>query len=627
MQNIQLLEEQYLKAKIAYYEGEPILSDTEFDALEQLLKHNGSKVIEQVGSKRKDFDFAHPTKMLSLLKIQTETIENGTNYMEDEFHNWYNKRAKIIDRSVSLLASPKFDGNAINIIYRGTKLSSVLTRGDGSYGKDITKRFRKMIPNEISVRDLRINDSDTIEIRCEVVINIKTFNEKYSKDFANPRNYVAGVIGKDEEDDLKVSELSIIPLHFLVNGKHIEQRHFSPNILFGLNVNKMFIPDIYVSIIKSYEELRKAYEYQLDGVVISFPIQYREMLGENSHDPEWSVSVKFVPIEATTEYEGIEWSVSKRGEIIPTVLLKPVLLDGSVVKRASGYNASYILKKKIGIGALISIFKAGDIIPEIQNVVSVLDMTLDDLPKVCPSCGTKLEFNDVHLICTNTKCEGRIAKQLANALKILDIKRIGDKTIEPFAKNFLNMYELIRWVFLYGETPDIEQYDIKHGSRSQEIFVDAFKNMKSLNYEQVIQMLGYENVGNKISIQLAKEHAGLDFDYSHLERAVVEKIRDPKVSNYIKGVVEDLERMGIMIDRPKKKDNNGFGICMTGSPKTFGFKTKEDFLLQFTNIKEVSLSDPDCKYLITDSYESTSNKMGVAKKKGIEIRTYGDFKI
>jgi len=131
MDNIQHLEEKYLKAKIAYYEGTPFLTDAEFDALEALLKEKGSKAIEQVGSKRKDFDFAHPTKMLSLAKIQTEE----GNYMEADFQKWFQKRSQMINGHKPILyASPKFDGNAINIIYRGTDLANVLTRGDGFTG-------------------------------------------------------------------------------------------------------------------------------------------------------------------------------------------------------------------------------------------------------------------------------------------------------------------------------------------------------------------------------------------------------------------------------------------------------------------------------------------------------------
>ena len=631
MENIQILEEKYLKAKIAYYEGFPFMTDAEFDALESFLKEKGSKAPEQVGSKRKDFDFSHPTKMLSLSKIQTEETEAGTNYMEEAFQKWYQKRSQQIGKVSSLFSSPKFDGNAINIIYRGDTLANVLTRGDGFTGKDITRRFSLKLPQKLIIFGLDpITDEDVIEIRCEVVIKTKLFQEKYSAEFANPRNYVAGVIGKDDEDLEKMSELDIIPLNFLINGKFASPSIFSKNEIFSKNFNTIVPADDYVTTLKAYEMLREEYPYQLDGVVFAFPVEYRESLGENDHDPEWAIAIKFVPAEVVTSVEGIEWNLSKRGEIIPTLLLKPVFLDGSTVSRASGYNAKYVIEKGIGKGALVSIAKAGDIIPEIQKVIAPSSENAP-LPETCPACGKLAVWNDseVHIICSDPNCHGRIAKQLSYAVKILEIQRVGEKTIEPFAKDFKNMFELMVWVLGAGAaTKDIEKYGIKWNSRSHEIFVQAFMNIKSLTYTQVIQMLGYDNVGEKISTQLAREHAGLDYDYANLERALVAKLRSPEVSSYIKKVVLTLESLGITIDKPKAALTTGtIYVCMTGSPKPFGFATKADFISKFPMVEEVSISDKKCQFLITDDYNSTSNKMGVATKKGITIKTYGDFQV
>ena len=171
--DFRLLEDRYLKAKIAYYEGNPIMSDAEFDALETHLKSLGSKVPEQVGAKRKDFDFSHPTKMLSLAKLQTEATEDGTDYKEEDFRKWVNKNKAILGVLPELEASPKFDGNAINIIYQGTKLHNILTRGDGLTGKDITKRMAQHVPDELLLLGLDVQDTDTIEIRAEVVIDVQ----------------------------------------------------------------------------------------------------------------------------------------------------------------------------------------------------------------------------------------------------------------------------------------------------------------------------------------------------------------------------------------------------------------------------------------------------------------------
>lgn len=253
------------------------------------------------------------------------------------------------------------------------------------------------------------------------------------------------------------------------------------------------------------------------------------------------------------------------------------------------------------------------------------------LPTHCPSCNSLLSFDGIHLTCPNEDCTGRIAKKLSSAAAALDLKGIGGKTLEPFAKDFKNMYELMKWVLMGAQlkmNPNYEKYNIAKDSRSQEIFVNAFKNIRSLTYEQVIISLGYDNVGRKLSIQIAKEHCGLTPDYSGLEKALVALLHEPQVEAYIKSAVSTLEALGITIDKPKADvvNTNSVFVCMTGSPKIFGFAVKADFIAKFPNVVEVDLSNKRCQYLITDSYQSTSSKMKVAEKKNITIKTYGDFK-
>ena len=630
--NIQNLETQYLKAKVAYYEGNPLMSDTAFDAIEKELKAVGSKVINQVGSKRKDFDFPHPNPMLSLAKIQTESVDGVTNYQVETFQKWFNKINNLVFKSTgnhinNLFSSPKFDGNGINIIYVNGTLQSILTRGDGKFGKDITDRFQKYLPTQLDARD----SIPLMEIRCECVINQLVFDKKYfgkREDglYANARNFVAGVLGKDDYSLEKVADLTLIPVALLINGTQTDLDMLPKKLFSETFQKKLYLKD-YVDCIKSMEVLRQTFEIPLDGVVISAPYEYRDLLGENEHDPEWSIAIKFVSDEVVTRVMGIEWNISKTGELNPVVLLNPVELAGSIVKRASGYNAGYVVNNKIGADTFVSVAKAGDIIPEIQ-LITVESLVAFDLPTVCPHCESTLEFDGIHLICPNADCQGKIAKKLASASTSLDLKNVGGKTLEPFAKEFKNMYELMHWVLVYGNSTRIETFGIKYGSRSHEIFVNAFKNIKSLTYEQVIIMLGYDNVGKKLSIQIAREHCGLTPDYSGLERALVTMLHDKYVEAYIKTAVTTLESLGITIDKPKLQimNTNTVYACLTGSPKEFGYKTKEEFMSKFSTILEVSITDKNCQYLITDSYDSTSSKMKTAEKKGITIKTYGDFK-
>lgn len=639
--NLQNLETQYLKAKVAYYEGKPIMSDAAFDVLEAELKTSGSKVVEQVGSKRKDFDFPHPSPMLSLAKIQTESKENVTNYQEGQFQKWYKKVDGIIFKKFGvhieyLYRSPKFDGNGINIIYSNGTLQSVLTRGDGKFGKDITDRFKKRLPEII---DFSIG---LLEIRCECVIKQSTFDKKYlgkreDGKYANARNFVAGVLGKDDYSLEKVGDLTIIPVALLNDGKQVTLE-LVPEGIGDSNYQERISPKDYVKCIKEMEVLRETFEFPLDGVVLSVGYDFRGTLGENEHDPEWAIAIKFVPDEVVTRVNGIEWNISKTGEFTPVVLLNPVELAGTIVKRASGYNAGYVVNNRIGGDTFVSIAKAGDIIPEIQTITVESEKAFD-LPTVCPDCGSKLDFDGIHLACPNDLCVGKIAKKLASSSTALDLKNVGGKTMEPFAEDFKNIFEVIKWVRSEGEwTPEnkgsirhlrsIEKYGIKYDSRSYEIFISAFKSIKSLTYEQVIISLGYDNVGKKLSAQIAREHCGLVPDYTGLERALVSMLHEPKVEKTIKTAVSDLEKLGITIDKPKEEmvTKDTIYVCMTGSPKVFGFPTKAEFIAKFPNLVDVEITDKRCQFLITDSYTSTSSKMKTAEKKGIPVKTYGDYK-
>jgi DNA ligase (NAD+) len=351
------------------------MSDAAFDVIEKELKDAGSKVIEQVGSKRKDFDFPHPTPLKSLAKFQTESEKGVTNYREAEFSTWLSKREASVNAKFEYMYyTPKFDGSSVNIVYRDGKLESVLTRGDGKVGKDISDRFRKHLPASFPIPE---HTTEIIEIRCECVMLKSTFQKKYAAEFANARNIVAGILGKDDYSVEKVGDLTLVPLLFLINGKP-QEIHYLDELtydypIFGHTHSTKIRATVkdYMSSVKYMEGLRENFEFQLDGIVFALPVEFREQLGENDHDPEWAIAIKFVPEEAVTPVIGIEWNLGKTGELTPVVKLKPVQLAGTSVKRASGYNAGYILRNKITEGTFVSICKRGDIIPAIQKIISL----------------------------------------------------------------------------------------------------------------------------------------------------------------------------------------------------------------------------------------------------------------
>lgn len=625
MENLFSYENKYLSAKLMYYKGTPIMSDSEFDVLEKFLNENKSKVTMQVGYKSKDFNFTHPTKMLSLSKIQTELYEDGsTNYMENVFFQWFKKRTK--HGNTKLMSSPKFDGNGVNAIFIGGKFANVITRGGGNKGKDVTDIIGSIFPTEL-IFDGELKETDVIEIRCEIVIDKFLFDDKYKNLFANPRNYVAGVIGADVKNEEKVSELTPIALHFKLNGKF-----FSANLVmkneFVKTSDYQQIREYtdYVDIIKEYEELRPNFKFQLDGVVFAFEDEYREELGENDHDPEWSVAIKFIPEEATTDVIGISWNVGKTGELAPVILLNPAKLDGATVKRVSGYNHGFIINNKLGLNSTISIHRAGDVIPEVQSII-IESEDYSHIPSVCPSCGQHLSIEGIHLMCNNEKCSGRVGKQLVTNAKMLNLKGVGPRTLDWFSTDFEDLIDLIIWVKTFGDTNDIENYGIKYNSKSHQNFINIFNNIKSLTLPQVIVMMGYNNVGLKLAEQVSKLYSGQVPDWTSQDKSLVQLFYKDEIKQKIYDKISKLKNNGITIEQQKEViiNDDAIFVCMTGSPKEYGYSTKGDFLSNFNNVIDSSLSDKRCKYLITDDMSSTSSKMKTAEKKGITILTYIDF--
>lgn len=355
------LEQLYFQAKEAYYTGEPIMSDDEFDVLEAELKSMGSDAPYVVGAEDRKAKYSHPSPMLSLAKYQA--IRNSTSFgvaPTEQAVNWMKALGFLMYEG-----SLKYDGNSGNCIYNNGKLIQALSRGTGTKGRDITAKIKHNVPETIDLPGI-------VEVRGEVVIKVALFDTKYAATKKNARNYVAGVLSRDEVEDPAYAELDFIP---------VEIRHHIDNDIFFLPVGSipgfkfqptliMFKPESFEDVYKQMYKIRtEVSEYQLDGFVIKAPEAARPGLGENNHSPNWSVAIKFPPKEAITTIIDIQWNMGKTGEFTPIAIMEPVDLDGSMVRRATMYNYGYVIQNKIEPGTIVSICKSGDIIPQILRVL------------------------------------------------------------------------------------------------------------------------------------------------------------------------------------------------------------------------------------------------------------------
>jgi len=373
----------YLRCKEKYYNGEQSeLSDPEFDALEVKLKSEGSKVPYIVGTKKlisKEEKHNHPNPMLSLEKLQV--VDDNNLLEEPEF---FKRLLTWMKKSAEIEFTPKYDGNALNCIYRNGVLDKVVTRGDGEKGVDKTNKMKYIVPNTIS------DKSPVVEVRGEGLIPLSTFVEKYAVEgeIKNARNVLAGLLGTDDLPMEKILDI-VFAAYSYTKTSSSGKLEFAHNTMMDLHMmgfNKEYsvktaylqttgktdeqLIEEFTKIYQDFKSYRKnESEFLLDGIVLKYQESERYKAGETSHHPRWAMSVKFETEKVKTKILDIEWTVGTTGEINPVAILEPIELLGTMVKKASLYNLGKIVENGTWPGAEVLIRKSGEIIPQVVTVL------------------------------------------------------------------------------------------------------------------------------------------------------------------------------------------------------------------------------------------------------------------
>ena len=617
------LEELYLQAKKSYYTGESIMSDDEFDRLEEHLRMENSPVLDIVGFDDEDRNakFNHPSKMLSLAKYQasldgTPPTSSATAWMKKFNHSSYE-------------ATPKFDGNAVNYIYKNGKLQAVLSRGNGTAGRDYTTKLYNTAPSNIQFP----SDVEIVEVRGEIVIPTKVFDEKYSQ-FKNERNFVAGILNRDEDVSEIVSDFVFMAVEIRAHKYNAEMEYLPIQEYFPKwNFNAKFPLLIYIFSSNEFENAYKtlldyrqnACPFRLDGFVIKTQEKYRPEIGENSHDPNWSVAIKFPPQEAVTTIEKIQWNFGKTGEYTPIAIMEPVQLDGTTVTRATMFNYGYVIKNNCFPGAVVSIAKSGDIIPQIQKVLKKANTPITNHPTHCTKCNHELEITGVHLICSNETCEGKKYYKFIQGFNQLGIDGSGGAMIKKlWSAGFISAVELFE-KSKFTKEKLIASGEFKEGKTLNRLY-DQVVNIKELSLPKLLLMLGFDGMGRTTSKAITNQVAGLDFDYHGLEKRVVSGFGEGESKRLIvENAIKILSDNGITITKPESINKEDITFECTGSPTAFGYKTKKDFI-EYAKTKGYRHTGlKDAKILFTDDITSTSGKMKDAAKRGVTAKLYSEI--
>lgn len=507
-----------------YVLDNPSVPDSEYDALlneliqleEKFpsLKTNDSPS-QRIGGEVLD--------MFSKVQHQKPMLSLGNAFNEADLRDFDRKVRAVIGDDFSYVCELKIDGLAVSLRYENGLFEQGATRGDGTTGEDITANLKtiRSIP-------LRLNQAVSLEVRGEAFMPKKSFealnkakDENGEEPFANPRNAAAGSLRQLDPRIAASRNLDIFLYAIGDAGQTGIQSHSDGLDLLdslGFKTNKerkrcATIEDV-LQYIEAWQEKRPHLPYEIDGIVIKVDnLAHQEQLGTTVKSPRWAIAYKFPAEEVMTKLLSIELNVGRTGVITPTAVLEPVKVAGTTVKRASLHNEDLIREKDIKLGDMVVIKKAGDIIPEVVNVL-VEKRTGEEaeflMPTHCPECESELVRieGEVALRCINPKCPAQIREGLIHFVSrnAMNIDGLGERVIsqlfsEKLIEDVADLYTL-----QFDQLIQLERM----GEKSVHNLLEAIEASKQNSLERLLFGLGIRHVGAKAAKTIAMEFKTMD---------------------------------------------------------------------------------------------------------------------
>lgn len=514
------------KASYEYYTLDtPTITDQEYDdyyaELVKLETQHPNLVREdsptvRVGSKIIDSftKVTHEVPMMSLDDI----------FNEEEIIDFDEKVRKVIPNP-SYVCELKIDGLSVSLLYKNGKLVRGATRGDGTTGEDITHNVKtiKSIP-------LSLPEDIDIEVRGEIYMPSASFNKlneerrkNGEKEFANPRNAAAGSVRQLDSKIAASRNLSAFLYHLPNADKYNistqeESLEFMKSLTFVVNPNIKCAKNIteVIDYINYWQQHRPELPYEIDGIVIKVnDLNDQRKLGFTARVPKWAIAYKFPAEEVLTKLVDIEFCVGRTGKITPRADLTPVHLAGSVISSVTLHNEDYIKEKDIKIGDIISIHKAGDVIPEVVEVKKErrTGEEIDfKMATKCPICGSTLvrKESEAAWFCLNEKCDARKIEGIIHfsSRDAMNLDGFGDSIVEDFY-NTGYLRSIDDYYTLYEHKEELKELE-GFGEKSIQKLLDSIENSKQNSLERLLFGLGIRHVGKKTAKILASNYQNID---------------------------------------------------------------------------------------------------------------------
>jgi len=552
-----------------YVLAQPTISDLEFDQkLKELAEletqypqfQDSDSPTQKVGGDiTKEFKTVqHRWPMLSL----------GNTYSEQDLRDFDERIRKAIGNDFEYVCELKFDGLSMSLTYENGILSRAVTRGDGTKGDDVTTNIKTI--NRIPKRLRNDGFPESFEIRGEVFMHRAAFErlnkerlERSEVPYANPRNFAAGTVKLQDSGEVAKRPLDCF-LYFLYTEKQLFKTHWDSLQAvnkWGFHVcehNKLAKNiDEAIEFIHYWDKKRFDLSYDIDGIVLkvnSYAQQHE--LGFTAKSPRWAISYKYKAEEVETILQSVSYQVGRTGAVTPVANLKPVLLAGTTVKRATLHNANEIERLGLHLGDSVFVEKGGEIIPKIISVNTLKrpqGATKVIYPETCPECSSNLirkEGEAVHYCPNDEGCPPQIVGKMQHFIsrKAMNIDGLGDETIEALYRKGL-IQHISDLYILYEKADELKRME-RFGEKSINNMLDGIERSKQMPFEKVLFGLGIRYVGETVAKKIATHFKNVDSlaNASYEELTSVEEIGEriaESLVEYFKNPrhIEQIERL------------------------------------------------------------------------------------
>ena len=501
-----------------YYhnKSEPLVSDQEYDELKKDIVSLEAKYnfLKSKNSPSKIVGF-RPSRTFKKVSHRVPMLSLANAFTEEDLNNFEKKVQNFISKKNSFLieysAEPKIDGISASLIYKNRNFITGLSRGDGKEGEDITENLKTIndIPKQILSKDF----PEEIDIRGEVFIQNSDF-QSLEENFANPRNAASGSLRQKNSEETKKIPLKFIAYTFGYEKglkvdnqfqylKKLNEWGFKTNPLNKLISGVKNLMTNYFEI----EKKRNQLDFDIDGIVYKInDFQLQKRLGNLANAPRWALAHKFSSNKAVSKILSIDIQIGRTGALTPVAKIKPINIGGVVVSNATLHNEDEIVRKDIRVGDIVTVERAGDVIPHILSVdlnKRTENITKFIFPKNCPSCGSKTikeyniitKKNDAVRRCTSEgyECEKIAIEKIKHFVskEAFNIEGLGKKIVENFWK--IKLIKLPQDIFNldFDKIEKLEGW----GKKSVSNLKYSIEQRKNITFERFIYALGIRHIG------------------------------------------------------------------------------------------------------------------------------------